>query len=80
MDTLLMALRELKLSAMVQALETQRELPGSYGELGFEERLSLMVEAEICIEKTTTYAVCDGNRKCACRQNRKISAISLAEE
>ena len=46
MDTLLMALRELKLSAMVQALETQRELPGSYGELGFEERLSLMVEAE----------------------------------
>ncbi|AHF72941.1 Helper of transposition ISSoEn3, IS21 family [Candidatus Sodalis pierantonius str. SOPE] len=46
MDTLLMALRELKLSAMVQALETQRELPGSYGELGFEERLSLMVEVE----------------------------------
>lgn len=46
MDTLLMSLRELKLSAMAQALETHRELPGSYGELGFEERLTLMVEAE----------------------------------
>lgn len=39
-------LRELKLSGMAEALERQQEQPGTYEELSFIERLSLLVEQE----------------------------------
>lgn len=80
MDTLLIALLELKLSAMAQALETQRELPGSYGELGLEERLSLMVEAEKLHRENKRICRLRRQYKYACRKNRKISTISRGEE
>ncbi len=40
-------LKTLRLSHMVQALEQQREQSSTYAELGFEERLSLLLEHEI---------------------------------
>jgi len=46
MDNLLSQLRQLRLPAMASALERQRETPGTYDELGFEERLLLLVEQE----------------------------------
>ena len=38
MDTLLIQLRQLKLAAMANALELQRQAPHTYAELGFDER------------------------------------------
>lgn len=46
MDNLLSQLRQLRLPAMASALERQRETPGTYDELTFEERLLLLVEQE----------------------------------
>ncbi len=40
-------LRELKLSGIRDALERQHQQPGHYQELGFEERLSLLLEQEL---------------------------------
>lgn len=39
-------LRRLKLTGMADALEQQRTQPGTYDELGFEERLALLVDQE----------------------------------
>lgn len=40
-------LRELRLGHMGRAIEQQRELPSTYTDLAFEERLSLLLESEI---------------------------------
>lgn len=39
-------LRQLKLTGMAMALQTQREQPGTYEELAFAERLQLVVDQE----------------------------------
>ena len=39
-------LKELRLGAMVAELKKQMEDPSAYANLGFEERLGLMVDAE----------------------------------
>jgi hypothetical protein len=39
-------LRSLKLTGMAEGLEQQLEQPSTHSELGFEERLSLMVDRE----------------------------------
>ncbi len=39
-------LRSMKLSAMASELKKQLEDPGAYGNLGFEERMALLVDAE----------------------------------
>ncbi len=39
-------LRSMKLSAMASELKKQLEDPGTYGNLGFEERIALLVDAE----------------------------------
>lgn len=46
MSDLLMQLRMLKLSAMAEGVQRQRETPQTYDELAFEERLRLLVEEE----------------------------------
>ncbi|WP_447887417.1 IS21-like element helper ATPase IstB [Serratia fonticola] len=46
MSDLLMQLRMLKLSAMAEGIQRQRETPQTYDELGFEERLGLLAEEE----------------------------------
>lgn len=46
-DDLLTKLRTLKLSAMADGMIRQREAPGTYNELGFAERLGLLVEEEL---------------------------------
>jgi DNA replication protein DnaC len=45
-DQTLLQLRQLKLSGMAQALQTQSEQPGTYEGLSFSERLHLLVESE----------------------------------
>ncbi len=45
-DPILLQLRQLKLSGMAQALQTQSEHPGTYEELSFVERVNLLVESE----------------------------------
>ena len=45
-ETTLTQLRSLKLSGMANALQTQTEQPGNYGELPFEQRLQLLADAE----------------------------------
>lgn len=45
-DQTLLQLRQLKLSGMAQALQTQSEQPGTYEGLAFSERLHLLVESE----------------------------------
>lgn len=47
----LQALRELKLSGMAEGLEQQRSQPSTHGELGFEERLALLVDRETMSRK-----------------------------
>ncbi len=50
-DHLLTQMRQLRLSQAAQALEQQRSQPQTYGELGFEERLALLLEHEqLCRE------------------------------
>ena len=39
-------LRSMKMSAFASELERQMEDAGSYGQLGFEDRLSLLVDCE----------------------------------
>lgn len=39
-------LRQLKLSGMAAALEQQQELPGTYDDLAFNERLALLIDRE----------------------------------
>lgn len=46
MSDLLMRMRTLKLSAMAEGVQRQRESPQTYNELAFEERLSLLIEDE----------------------------------
>ncbi|WP_291973334.1 IS21-like element helper ATPase IstB [Candidatus Symbiopectobacterium sp.] len=46
-DDLLTKLRALKLSAIADGMIRQREAPGTYNELGFAERLVLLVEEEL---------------------------------
>lgn len=46
MDLILTQLRQLKLAALASALEQQRQSPHTYANLGFEERLGLLVEQE----------------------------------
>lgn len=46
LSTLTAQLRQLRLSAMAHGLETQCAQPHTYADLAFEERLSLLVEAE----------------------------------
>lgn len=46
-STLMSQLRDLRLSAMAHALETQCSQPHTYAELGFEERLGLLIEQEL---------------------------------
>lgn len=45
-DQTLIQLRQLKLSGMAQALQTQSEQPGTYEGLSFSERIHLLVESE----------------------------------
>lgn len=45
--TLITRLRELKLSGMVRALQTQLEQPGTYDGLAFSERLDLLLDQEL---------------------------------
>lgn len=45
-DQTLLQLRQLKLSGMAQALQTQQEHPGTYEGLSFAERLHLLVDNE----------------------------------
>ena len=40
-------LRTLRLGHAIKALEQQREQSSTYAELGFEERLSLLLESEV---------------------------------
>ena len=44
--TLMKQLSELKLTGMATALSTQMEQPGTYEDLSFKERLSLLVSRE----------------------------------
>jgi DNA replication protein DnaC len=44
----LQALRTLKLTGMADGLEQQLSQPGTHEELGFEERLALLVDRETC--------------------------------
>lgn len=46
MDLLMTQLRQLKMAAMANALELQRQDPHNYSGLSFEERLGLLVEQE----------------------------------
>jgi DNA replication protein DnaC len=45
-ETTLSQLRQLKLTGMASALQTQREQPGTYEGLSFAERLQLLVDHE----------------------------------
>ncbi|MCW8800167.1 MAG: IS21-like element helper ATPase IstB [Desulfobacter sp.] len=45
-DQTLSQLRQLKLSGMAQALQTQSEQPGTYEGLSFNERLHLLIDSE----------------------------------
>lgn len=45
-DQTLLQLRQLKLSGMAMALQTQSEQPGTYEGLSFSERIHLLVESE----------------------------------
>ncbi len=47
LPTLMNQLKQLRLSAMAHALETQVAQPQTYTELGFEERLHLLIEQEL---------------------------------
>ena len=40
------ALKAMRFTAMAAELERQLSDPGSYGQMGFEERLGLLVDAE----------------------------------
>jgi len=46
-------IRSLRLGHMLNALEQQWSQPGTYGELGFEERLSLLLEHELLQREAT---------------------------
>lgn len=46
-------IRSLRLGHMLNALEQQRAQPGTYGELGFEERLSLLLDNELLQREAT---------------------------
>ena len=45
-ETTLSQLRQLKLTGMASALQTQRDQPGTYEGLAFAERLQLLVDYE----------------------------------
>jgi len=45
-ESLLSQLRQLKLSGMATALQSQREQPGTYEGLAFADRLQLLVDHE----------------------------------
>jgi DNA replication protein DnaC len=47
MDALIQQLKSLRLSHASDALEQQRAQPGTYDELGFEERLGLILDHEL---------------------------------
>ncbi|HFV9933121.1 TPA: IS21-like element helper ATPase IstB [Salmonella enterica subsp. enterica serovar Bovismorbificans] len=55
-DELLNKLRLLKLPGMAEGLLRQREMPHSYDELGFEERLGLLAEDELLKRENTRVA------------------------
>ena len=46
-DIVIEQLRALRLTASSQALEQQRQQPTTYAELGFEERLTLLLDHEL---------------------------------
>lgn len=45
-DIIIEQLRSLRLTALSEALELQRQQPTTYAELGFEERLTLLLDSE----------------------------------
>lgn len=49
MQTLLSQLNSLRLTGMAEALHQQQDQPSTYGELGFIERLSLLVNNELTV-------------------------------
>ena len=49
MQTLLTQLNSLRLTGMVEALKQQQDQPTTYGELGFIERISLLVNNELTV-------------------------------
>jgi DNA replication protein DnaC len=46
-DMIIEQLRSLRLTAFSEALEQQRQQPTTYAELGFEERLTLLLDSEL---------------------------------
>ncbi len=46
-DIVIEQLRSLRMSPFANALEQQRQQPSTFGELGFEERLTLLLEHEL---------------------------------
>ena len=67
-------LKTLRLSNMVQALEQQREQSSTYGELSFEERLSMLLEYEILHRNQNKVKLL--RRQARLRLNAQISQIS----
>lgn len=70
-------LKALRLSNMVQALEQQREQSSTYGELGFEERLSLLLEYEMLHRNQNK--VKSLRRQAKLRLNAQVSQIAYKE-
>ena len=70
-------LKTLRLSNMVQALEQQREQSSTYGELSFEERLSMLLEYEILHRNQNKVKLL--RRQARLRLNAQISQISYKE-
>lgn len=50
-DIIIEQLRALRLTAFADALEHQRQQPGTFAELSFEERLTLLLEQELLIRE-----------------------------
>ncbi len=48
-DIIIQQLQQLRLTGIVDMLKQQRTQPNTYGELAFEERLSLLVEHEVTL-------------------------------
>ena len=46
-DMIIEQLRSLRLTAFSEALEQQRQQPTTFAELGFEERLTLLLDSEL---------------------------------
>ena len=48
-DIVIQQLLQLRLTGIVDMLKQQRTQPNTYGELGFEERLSLLIDHEVTL-------------------------------